>query len=204
MIAIMSLADPTSLTDAKSALRRQALERRRGVDPAARAAFAARLAEVGLDCARRWRPRVVAAFASLGEEPDTAPLLAALQRAGFATALPVTRSRAEPLIFRLWRTGEPQAAGAMGIREPVASARVVEPDLLFVPLAAFDRRGHRIGYGAGHYDRALAQLRARGPVRAIGVAFSVSEVPAAPTEAHDQPLNFILTEREWIETPGAG
>jgi 5-formyltetrahydrofolate cyclo-ligase len=209
-IAIMPLADPTllvdpnSLAEAKAALRRQALERRRALDPAVRPAFAVRLAEIGLDCARRWHPRVVAAFASLSDEPDTSALLAALQRAGFPTALPVALGRGEPLIFRAWRTGEPLVTGAMGVREPGASASVVDPDLLFTPLAAFDRRGNRVGYGAGHYDRTLAQLRARGLVRAVGVAFSVAEVPAAPAQAHDQRLDFILTEREWIEAPGAG
>jgi 5-formyltetrahydrofolate cyclo-ligase len=194
----MSLADP------KTALRRQALERRRGVDPATRAAFGARLAEVGLDCARRWRPRAISAFVPIRDEPDTAGLLAALQRDGFATALPATRGPTEPLVFRLWRAGEPLTDGAMGIREPEPAAPAVDPDLLFVPLAAFDRRGHRIGYGAGHFDRALTRLRARGPIRAVGVAYSVCEIAAAPAEAHDERLDFILTEREWIVAPGAG
>jgi 5-formyltetrahydrofolate cyclo-ligase len=92
----------------------------------------------------------------------------------------------------------------MGIREPEAAAPAVDPELLFVPLAAFDRRGHRIGYGAGHYDRALARLRASGPIRAVGVAYAISEIAAAPAEAHDQRLDFILTEREWIVAKGAG
>jgi 5-formyltetrahydrofolate cyclo-ligase len=191
------------LADLKVALRRQALERRRAVDSPTRAAFGARLADVGLDCARRWRPRVVSAFVSIRDEPDTAGLLAALQHGGFATALPVTLGRAAPLVFRLWRAGEPLVAGAMGIREPAPAAPAVDPDLLFVPLAAFDRRGHRLGYGAGHYDRALARLRASGPIRTVGVAYAISEIAAAPAEAHDQPLDFILTEREWIEAAGA-
>ena len=67
-----------------------------------------------------------------------------------------------------------------------------------MPLAAFDRRGHRIGYGAGHYDRTLKRLRAAGPIHAVGVAYSVCEVAAVPDEPHDEPLDFILTEREWI------
>ena len=92
----------------------------------------------------------------------------------------------------------------MGIPEPAPRRRVVDPDLLFMPLAAFDRRGHRIGYGAGHYDRTLAHLARARPVLAVGVAFSVSEVAAAPDEAHDERLDFILTESEWIEARGAG
>ena len=138
----------SSLADPKTALRRQALERRRAVDAPTRAAFGARLAEVGLDCARRWRPRVVSAFVSLRDEPDTADLLAALQQDGFATALPTTAGQDEPLVFRLWRAGEPLIRGAWVFASP-ASAEALDPDLLFVPLACFDRRGHRIGYGAG-------------------------------------------------------
>jgi 5-formyltetrahydrofolate cyclo-ligase len=86
----------------------------------------------------------------------------------------------------------------MNIPEPRREAPAVDPDLLFVPLLAFDRRGHRIGYGAGHYDRTLKRLRAAGPIHAVGVAYSVCEVAAVPDEPHDEPLDFILTEREWI------
>jgi 5-formyltetrahydrofolate cyclo-ligase len=182
----------------KSLLRRQALARRRSLDPQTRALLTARLAEEGLACARRWGARAVSAFSPIGEEPDALALLAALAAEGFATALPVTVSRAAPLTFRLWRVGDPTVPGAMNIPEPRPEAPAVDPDLLFVPLAVFDRRGHRIGYGAGHYDRTLKRLRAAGSVRAVGVAYSVCEVAAVPDEAHDEPLDFILTEREWI------
>ncbi len=195
--------DPKS-HDPKSELRRQALDRRREVDPTTRAALSARLAAVGLEWARRWRPRVVAAFSPIHNEPDTRPLIAALQAHGFATALPVAHGRSLPLQFRLWRAGEPLARGVFGALEPVPAAAAVNPDLLFVPLAAFDRRGHRIGYGAGHYDRALRRLRAAGPIRAIGVAYAVCEIDAAPAEPHDERLDFILTEREWIDARGRG
>jgi 5-formyltetrahydrofolate cyclo-ligase len=201
----MSLAAPDPQSDdRKSELRREALEGRRAVAATTRAALSARLAAVGLEWARRWRPRVVAAFSPIRDEPDAEPLLAALQAHGFATALPVVAGRAAPLAFRLWRAGEPLARGALGVPEPVAAAPLVEPDLLFVPLAAFDRRGHRIGYGAGHYDRALKLLRANGPIRAVGVAYAISEIDVAPDEPHDERLDFILTEREWIDARGRG
>ncbi len=190
--------------DLKSELRRQALRRRREVDATTRAALSARLAAVGLEWARRWRPRVVAAYSPIRDEPDCGALLAALQAHGFATALPVVCGRSAPLAFRLWRAGEPLARGALGVPEPGAAAPIVEPDLLFVPLAAFDRRGHRIGYGTGCYDRALKLLRAGGPIRAVGVAYSVSEIDAAPDQPHDERLDFILTEREWIDARGRG
>jgi 5-formyltetrahydrofolate cyclo-ligase len=106
--------------------------------------------------------------------------------------------RGSSLIFRSWRPGEPTRAGSMSIREPLEDAPVVDPDLLFVPLACFDRRGHRLGYGAGYYDRTLARLRATKPIHAVGVAYGVCEVPAVPYEAHDQTLDAVVTEQEAI------
>ena len=186
----------------KALLRRDALARRRSLDPQIRQTFSVRLAAEGVRLAQDWRPRVVSAFHALSDEPDTLALLEALARAGFATALPVTVSRAVPLTFRLWRPGEPTIAGAMNIPEPSPLSPAVEPDLLFTPLAAFDRRGHRIGFGAGHYDRTLSHLRAKRPIRAVGVAYGACEVEAVPNEPHDEPLDFILTENELIDVRG--
>ena len=185
----------------KSLLRRRALARRAALGPPTRALLTARLVDKGLACARQWRARVVSAFFPIGDEPDALALLAALGDAGFVTALPATAPAGAPLTFRLWSVGDPTVLGALNIPEPLAEADAVDPDLLFVPLVAFDRRGHRIGYGAGHYDRTLRRLRAAGPIRAVGVAYSVCEIAAAPDEAHDEPLDFILTEREWIAAP---
>jgi 5-formyltetrahydrofolate cyclo-ligase len=184
--------------DPKALLRSEALARRGKIEPAARAAFGIRLADEGLRLARVWRPRIVSVFYPLRDEPDTLVLLAALADAGFATALPVVVDRGSALIFRLWRPGEPTRAGAMSIREPVEDAPIVEPDLLFVPLACFDRRGHRIGYGAGYYDRTLTNLRAMKPVHAIGVGYGICEVAAVPYETHDQTLDALVTEQETI------
>ena len=137
------------------------------------------------------------------DEPDTLPLLRALGDAGYATALPVTVERGQPLIFRRWRFGAPTRPGQMNIPEPPEDAEAVDPDLLFTPLAVFDRAGHRIGYGAGHYDRSLNVLRAKGRAIAVGVAFSVSEAPTVPAGPHDEGLDFVLTERELIAVMGA-
>jgi 5-formyltetrahydrofolate cyclo-ligase len=184
--------------DPKALLRSEALARRGKIEPPARVAFSRRLAEEGLRLARVWRPRSVSVFYPLRDEPDTLLLLTALADEGFATALPVVVGRGSALAFRLWRPGEPTRAGAMSIREPVEDAPVVAPDLLFVPLACFDRRGHRIGYGAGYYDRTLSNLRAMKPVHAIGVAYGICEVAAVPYETHDQALDAIVTEQETI------
>ena len=187
---------PPTDANPKAALRREALARRRAVAPAARAALGRRLADEGLRLARLWRAQIVSAFHPLRDEPDTLELLRALAGDGFATALPVVVGRNSPLVFRLWRPGDPTLTGAMSIAEPLESAQAVDPDLLFVPLACFDRRGNRIGYGAGFYDRTLARLRAIKPIHAVGVAYGVCEVATAPYEAHDESLDAIVTEQE--------
>ena len=187
-----------SAADLKAELRRAALARRRAAPPGVRARLTARLLEEGVRMARAWRPAVVAGFYPIREEPDLLALLAALAQQGFEVALPVVSGRGGGLDFRLWRPGEPTALGRMGIPEPLAEAPLVDPDLLFVPLACFDRRGRRIGYGAGYYDRSLARLRALKTIRAVGVAYAVCETAAAPYEAHDQNLDAIVTDEETI------
>ena len=189
---------PSTDADTKAALRREALARRSGVAPAVRASLSRRLADEGLRLARLWRPETVSAFHPLRDEPDTLALLRALADDGYATALPVVIGRGLPLVFRRWRPGDPTRPGAMSIAEPLEEATEVDPDLLFVPLACFDRRGNRIGYGAGFYDRTLARLRAIKPIHAVGVAYGVCEVAAAPYEAHDESLDAIVTEQETL------
>ncbi|MGA2794708.1 MAG: 5-formyltetrahydrofolate cyclo-ligase [Roseiarcus sp.] len=186
----------------KAVLRNEALRRRGALGPSLRESFAARLAEQGLALARRVGASIVSAFLPIRDEPDTLPLIAALAAHGFRTTLPVTVSRGAPLIFRQWRPGDPTLPGGMKILEPLASAEALDPDLLFVPLACFDRRGHRIGFGAGHYDRSLAALRAAGRVTAVGVAYSAAQAAEIPDEPHDQRLDFVLTERELIDCRG--
>jgi len=124
-----------------------------------------------------------------------------LAEAGARLALPVTPPRGadEPVRFHLWSTGEILHVSAFGVHEPHPGNEVVEPDLVLLPLLAFDRRGGRLGYGAGHYDRTLERLRAVKPIRAIGLAFAAQEVERVPTGPHDQPLDAILTERAYIE-----
>ena len=187
--------DPTL----KPELRRAALARRAELPASARTAFSERLTAQGAALARRFGAGAVSAFYPVRDEPDTLALLALLAAEGVATALPVTGKRGEPLIFRRWRPGDPTVPGQMRIPEPPAQAPALDPDLLFVPLAAFDRRGHRIGYGAGHYDRTLAGLRALKPIVAVGVGYGVAEIAAGPDEPHDQRLDYVLTDSELIE-----
>ena len=132
-------------------------------------------------------------------EINPLPLMRKLAAAGARFALPVVAGRGTPLIMRAWGFGEPLAAGVWGIREPPPSASEVAPDLLIVPLLAFDRAGHRIGYGAGYYDLTIASLRAQKAIIAIGLAFAVQEIAAVPATPHDAPLDLVLTEREVID-----
>ena len=138
----------------------------------------------------------------LKSEINPLPLMKKLAEAGATLALPVVAGRGKPLIMRTWRWGEPLAEGVWGIREPKPEAPEVEPDILLVPLLAFDRAGNRIGYGAGYYDMTIARLRARKPVKAVGIAFAIQEVPAVPATERDERLDLVLTENEVIEIKG--
>ena len=182
----------------KPALRAAGLDHRSRVAPGAALDFARRLARLGPELARAHGAHSVSAYWSIGDEVATEPLLRALDEAGLAVGLPVTGRRGTPLTFRRWSPGTRMVAGRMNIPEPPVDAEVITPDLLFVPLAGFDRRGHRIGYGAGFYDATLAALRAERSVVAIGIAFAGQEVLFVPAEAHDQALDFVVTEKDII------
>ena len=125
-----------------------------------------------------------------------------LADAGATLALPVVAGKGKPLIMRAWAFGEPLGSGVWGIREPLPDAPEVLPDVLIVPLAAFDRTGHRIGYGAGYYDLTLHGLRAAKPVTAVGLAFAAQEIASVPATPRDAKLDLVLTEREVIDCRG--
>ncbi|HUF44987.1 MAG TPA: 5-formyltetrahydrofolate cyclo-ligase, partial [Aestuariivirgaceae bacterium] len=108
--------------------------------------------------------------------------------------LPVVVARGQPLVFRAWAPGNPTVAGIWSIPVPLESAPELEPDVLIVPMLAFDGEGYRLGYGGGFYDRTLARLRAIKPVVAVGAAFAGQEVAQVPRGPHDEPLDWIVTE----------
>ena len=139
---------------------------------------------------------VVSGFSPMKTEINPIPLMRKLADAGVQLALPAIAGRGKPLIMRAWNFGDPFKAGQWGIREPVAEAPEIAPDILIVPLAAFDRSGHRIGYGAGYYDMTINALRAKKPVTAIGIAFATQEIPHVPATDRDARLDLVLTERE--------
>lgn len=137
----------------------------------------------------------VAGYWPLGSELDVLPLLRRLHGQGRTVALPVSGPRGTPLVFRSWEPDCAMATGRYGIAECGEDRPVVVPAVLLVPMLAFDRAGHRLGYGAGYYDRTLADLRRRGPVLAVGVAYAGQEVGAVPRGGFDEPLDWIVTER---------
>lgn len=177
---------PTDLTEAKRQARRRALATRAGCDPA----WGAQLAEHVLRENPPPAGAVVSGFWPLGGEVDIRPLLLALLERGHEIVLPVTPPRGQPLGFRLWRPGEPMAAEKFGTVRPTGAEQ--SPNFLLVPLLAFDRLGHRLGYGAGYYDRTLAGLPDAGR---LGCAFAAQEMDAVPAGPHDVRLPAVATER---------
>jgi 5-formyltetrahydrofolate cyclo-ligase len=145
---------------------------------------------------------ILSGFMPLKSEINPLPLMQKLAEAGARLALPAIAGRGKPLIMRAWEFGAPLDRGQWGIREPKPDALEVEPDILLVPLLAFDRAGYRIGYGAGYYDMTIHRLRALKPVIAIGIAFAAQEVPKIPTTPRDERLDLVLTEREVIDLRG--
>ncbi len=139
----------------------------------------------------------VAGYWPFGGEIDPRPLMAALAKAGLTIALPRMDRREGAARFLVWEDAGALKPDAYGMLAPPGDAREVTPKLLLVPLLAFDRAGHRLGQGGGHYDRTLALLKPRG-AKAIGLAYHAQELPDVPTAPHDQALDWIVTEREAI------
>jgi 5-formyltetrahydrofolate cyclo-ligase len=187
---------PDAVVPNKAALRAVVLRRREALSASLRATHSARIAERVEPILRATRPQTLGAYAAFGSEADPAAIAAVAESWGTAVALPAMIDQVD-MVFRLHRSGEPLVPDAFRIRGPAPNAPVVEPDLLVVPITAFDRTGARLGKGRGVYDRAIARFRARGhrPLL-VGIAFSVQEVPAIPREPHDVPLDWIVTETE--------
>ncbi|MDI1364307.1 MAG: 5-formyltetrahydrofolate cyclo-ligase [bacterium] len=194
----MTIADPAA---AKSALRMFVRTRRkllaRELPEADRMA-----AEVGRGplAARFPDPagKVAALYHAAGSEVSPRPLADQLALAGWTLALPSVEGETGAMVCRRWDRAAPLSRDSIGLHAPAADAPIVTPDLVVVPLLAFDRDGRRLGQGGGYYDRALETLKARGEVFVLGLAYGGQETANLPHEAHDQALDAILTEKEYI------
>jgi 5-formyltetrahydrofolate cyclo-ligase len=195
---MMALNSADTVPGQKEALRNEALARRDALPAAERQAAADAIA------ARAFPilvppGAIVSGFMPMRSEINPLPLLKRLAAQGAKLALPAVAGRGKPLIMRAWEFGSPLDAGVWGIRQPKADEPEADPDILIVPLLAFDRSGHRIGYGAGYYDLTINRLRGIKPVTAIGIAFAAQEIPHVPTTERDARLDLVLTEREIID-----
>jgi 5-formyltetrahydrofolate cyclo-ligase len=177
----------------KADLRAAALAARDALSSKQRAAAAEAIAARGLPV--EMAPgAIVSGYSPIRSEIDPVPLMRALASKGARLALPAVLARGKSLVFRAWSPNDRLMLGPLGILEPSPAAAEVIPNIMLVPLAAFDRLGHRIGYGAGHYDHTLAHLRKVKPI-AIGLAFAAQEIEAIPAMQHDVALDFVLTEK---------
>jgi 5-formyltetrahydrofolate cyclo-ligase len=177
----------------KAALRRLARERRTQALKTQGAAAARRLAAHGIDFLRPSPQAVVSGYISLPDEIQTGPILAWLHAEGYRLAMPVMQGSRKPLLFRAWTPGDEMQLATWGIAEPLEDKPVLVPDILLVPLLAFDAEGWRVGYGGGYFDRTLHMLRASGRVAAVGIALDELEVDAVPHLDYDEPLDWVLT-----------
>ncbi len=182
-----------TLAEIKKAARAAGFERRarahgRGLDGPAQERLIALLAA--------HRGRRLAGFVPIRTEINPLPVMAAMSEHG-PVAVPVIAGKARPLGFRRWRPGCAMEPGPFGAPVPVTGEALV-PEVVIVPLVAFDRTGGRLGYGGGFYDRTLELLRATGPVFAVGYAYAAQESDSLPLEPTDQPLDAIVTDAETL------
>ena len=181
----------------KAALRREAVSRRAAIAAAQSDSPVAgeRLRDRFLAAITLPAQTAVSGYWPMRDEIDPRPLLRELHRRGHAIGLPVVLRKGEPLIFRSWRPGDTLLSGAFGVSLPAEDRAEIRPDVVIVPLLAFESAGHRLGYGGGYYDRTLARLRRGGrAVLAVGVAYAGQQVPRIPTGEHDQKLDWVVTE----------
>jgi 5-formyltetrahydrofolate cyclo-ligase len=193
---------PSSYKPDKNNLRDTARAARAAVPNHQRAAMAEHCALEGVKIARKALARSIGLYMPINDEVDCRLLLQTLHYHEFHIALPCVIGPKRPLLFRAFSPRDVLVPGAYDIPEPSQRQPEVIPDLLFMPLLAFDRAGYRLGYGAGFYDRTLLALETIKPPLAIGIAYSVQEVEDCLPEPHDRRLDLIITETETISCTG--
>jgi 5-formyltetrahydrofolate cyclo-ligase len=181
----------SSLQEKKRLLRADARDKRRA-DENEEASW--KLTENFLRHIRLEKGAVIGGYSAVREEMDLTDLNEVLRAKGHKITLPVMTGKGKPLIFRVHEKGDRLLANPLGILEPDSTAAGVFPDVLLVPLLAFDRRRNRLGYGGGYYDRTISKLRSHKPVLALGIAYACQEVSEIPMGPNDIPLDNIITE----------
>ncbi|MFQ5984811.1 MAG: 5-formyltetrahydrofolate cyclo-ligase [Alphaproteobacteria bacterium] len=190
-----------TLAEAKKALRKVSLERRRAAHRAGGLKAAAAARDRFLEAITLAPRCTVSGYWPIRDELDIRPLLCRLHEAGHRCALPVIVGRRRPLVFRVWSPNTPMEEAAFGISVPTRTAPEVVPEVLIVPLLAFDPVGYRLGYGGGYYDVTLTHLRAeRSRTLAVGMAFEAQRVDLLPHGPDDQRLDWVVTERRALRT----
>jgi len=182
------------VSEQKAALRKTAQAARASAADRAGPNAAADLARHLADWVRSRDVRVVSGYLAIGSELDVTSALQGFARQGAEVALPVVIGAEQPLIFRRWQPGMALQAGPLGTRHPPDDSPVLVPDVLLVPMLAYDGDGYRLGWGGGFYDRTLADLRRQGPVSAVGIAYAAQRVDKVPRDDHDAGLDWIATE----------
>ncbi len=188
---------------------------RDALPPSQRALAAVRAGQRAYHLATSLRPKlsgtyhrkvpVIAGYAAKGSELDIMPLLHTLADKGWRVALPVVQGRNRPLLFRAWSKEAELRPGPFGILQPGPESDALTPDILFLPLLAFDRQGTRLGYGGGYYDRSLEALRQGGQrVIAIGIGYDMQQATRLPADPHDAALDFVVTPARLWTVPPAG
>lgn len=184
---------PPATAAEKAAARTAGYLARASAHAAARGAAEAIVSHVIAEVASVAGVTRVSGYLPIRDEIDPRPAMAALHGSGITICVPVVVGRDQPLTFRAWAPGVALMRGPFGVSVP-EHTEPVTPELLLVPLLAFDAGGFRLGYGGGYYDRTLARLRAGGTVRAIGLAYAGQEVARVPVEPTDARLDAVITE----------
>lgn len=185
------MADP-QIEAAKAALRLKARATRAGITHSARPDAARLVAQHFFDAIPLAPGDIVAGYWRIKDEMDCQPIIIRLMDAFQPVCLPVVMGDDLPLVLRLWEQGTPLYEAGFGTLAPAETAPEVEPDVILMPLLGFDAEGTRLGYGGGYYDRTLERLT-KTP-RLVGLAFAAQELDAIPRDAHDVPLDTIITE----------
>lgn len=193
------------MTHAKDEIRQRALDARKAISTEIRDQAACVVAKRLWSYLQNNPHKVIAGYWPMGSELNLIPTLEFLIKQGVTVGLPTCTPGHHELIFKPWKSGDPLSTTSFGFLGPseLSEDGPLDPDLFLVPALAFDRQGVRLGRGKGHYDRVLHEARAKKNVTIIGIAFAIQEYDVIPEESHDERLDFIITEKEWIDVKAA-